>query len=92
MTARIPKDPSPIKAGFVHGALSFTALGLIFASAGGLIHLTGNADAGSPNVEIALFDENGDVSPTLKTRLPSETVDREIIIAALDVNGTREQA
>ncbi|MEM1035442.1 MAG: divergent polysaccharide deacetylase family protein [Pseudomonadota bacterium] len=92
MTARIPKDPSPIKAGFVHGALSFTALSLVFASAGGLIHLTGDADAGSPNVEIALFDENGDVSPTLKTRLPSETVDREIIIAALDVNGAREQA
>ncbi|MEL7231183.1 MAG: divergent polysaccharide deacetylase family protein, partial [Pseudomonadota bacterium] len=89
MTARIPKDPSPIKAGFVHGAMSLTALGLVFGAAGGLIHLTGDADAGSPNVEIALFDENGEVAPTLKTRLPSESVDRKLVMAALDVNGAR---
>lgn len=90
MTARIPKDPSPIKAGFTHGALSLTALCAIFGTAGGIIHLTGNADAGSPRVEIALFDENGEVAPTLKTRLPGDDASRELMIASLNVDGIRE--
>lgn len=90
MTARIPKDPSPVKAGFVHGALSLTALCTVFGVAGGLIHLTGNADAGSPRVEIALFDENGDVAPSLKTRLPGDDPKRDLLIAALEVEGVRD--
>lgn len=90
MSARIPKDPSPIKAGFVHGALSLTALCAVFGTAGGLIHLTGDADAGSPRVEIALFDENGEVAPSLKTRLPGDDDTRELLIASLNVDGVRE--
>ncbi|MEM1390148.1 MAG: divergent polysaccharide deacetylase family protein [Pseudomonadota bacterium] len=91
MSERLPKDPSPIKAGFIHTAISLTTLGVIFGSAGGIIHFTGNADAGSPHLEIALFDENGDVAPTLKTRLPSDPLDRELMIAALDVDAVRSQ-
>ncbi|MEM9054996.1 MAG: divergent polysaccharide deacetylase family protein [Pseudomonadota bacterium] len=85
MTARVPKDPSPIKAGFLHGGLSLATLALVFGGAGGLIHLTGNADAGSPRVEIALFNEDGDVSPTLKTRLAGDIADQERMIASLTV-------
>jgi hypothetical protein len=85
MTARVPKDPSPLKAGFLHGGLSLATLAVVFGGAGGLIHLTGDADAGSPRVEIALFNEDGDVSPTLKTRLAGDPADTERVIASLTV-------
>ncbi|MEM1086746.1 MAG: divergent polysaccharide deacetylase family protein [Pseudomonadota bacterium] len=90
MTARIPKDPSPFKAGLVHGTMSLTALCLAFGIAGGLVHFTGNADAGSPAIEIALFDENGEVAPTLKTRLPNDSSQTELIMASLDANQLRD--
>ena len=89
MTARVPKDPSPVKAGFLHGGLSLATLALVFGGAGGLIHLTGDADAGSPRVEIALFNEDGDVSPTLKTRLAGDPADTERVIASLTVPEAR---
>ncbi|MEM7494000.1 MAG: divergent polysaccharide deacetylase family protein [Pseudomonadota bacterium] len=91
MPARIPKDPSPMKAGLIHSGLSLLTLGLIFGSAGGIIHLMGNADAGSPHLEIALFDENGEVGPNLKTRLRSDQAERSLAIASLSVDRSRNQ-
>ena len=70
MSARSARDPSPFRSGLVHSALGAFTLTFVLGSAGSAMHVFGNADAGSPTVRMALFDEAPEDAPQLNPRLP----------------------
>ncbi|MEL6416116.1 MAG: divergent polysaccharide deacetylase family protein [Pseudomonadota bacterium] len=70
MSARPARDPSPFRSGLVHSALGAFTLTFVLGSAGSAMHVFGNADAGSPTVRMALFDEAPEDAPQLNPRLP----------------------
>lgn len=72
MTARTIRDPSPFKSGLLHGALGFATLIATFGLGGGAIHFAGSADAASPTLRMALFDNESAPAPGLNPRLPSD--------------------
>ena len=68
MADRTKKDPSPLKAGVLHGVLSLAVFGSVGALAGGVIHLAGNPDAAGPTYVVSLFEtETADIT-TLRRR------------------------
>lgn len=70
MSARSARDPSPFRSGLVHSALGAFTLTFVLGSAGSAMHVFGSADAGSPTVRMALFDETPEDAPQLNPRLP----------------------
>ena len=70
MSARSARDPSPFRSGLVHSALGAFTLTFVLGSAGSAMHMFGSADAGSPSVRVALFDEAPEDAPQLNPRLP----------------------
>ena len=70
MSARSARDPSPFRSGLVHSALGAFTLTFVLGSAGSAMHVFGDADAGSPTVRMALFDEAPEDAPQLNPRLP----------------------
>lgn len=70
MTARISRDPSPFKSALLHGTMGAMTLVATLGLGGAAIHYTGSADAASPAIRVALFDEEPGTAPTLNPRLP----------------------
>ncbi len=82
MTTRIDRDPSPIRAGFVHGALGIVTLCGVFGMGGGALHIFGDADAAGPELKMALFEPVNETDPDLKTRLAEDPVGAVTMAAA----------
>lgn len=80
MTARIARDPSPLRSALVHSALGACTLVATLGLGGALVHVTGSADAASPAVRVAIFDADG-LAPTLKTRLAGDSDFSTIVTA-----------
>ena len=74
MSDRVAKDPSPLRSGVVHTALSLAVFSGIFGLAGTAIHLVGDASAAGPARQIALFEPTETSPPELKTRFASTDV------------------
>lgn len=65
-----PADPSPFRAGLLHGFLSVGIFAGVAAIAGGIIHVTGDPAEAGPQQVIALFEAEGEgEAPALRTRL-----------------------
>lgn len=62
-------EPSALRTGLSQLALSLAAFGTIAGAAVGAVMLFGDADAGAPRVDIALFNEQNGPPPLLKTRI-----------------------
>lgn len=83
MSARTVRDPSPVRTAIVHSALGAMTLMGTLGLGGAIVHFTGDADAASPAVRVALFEANGSM-PALKTRLPGEIENAPLNMAALE--------
>lgn len=70
MTARISRDPSPFKSALLHGTMGAMTLVATLGIGGAAVHYTGSADAASPAIRVALFDEAPSQAPSLNPRLP----------------------
>ena len=70
MSARVTRDPSPFRTGFVHGLLGAFSLTIALAAAGSAMHVFGSPDAASPSIRMALFEEAPSDAPQLNPRLP----------------------
>ncbi|MCF6328996.1 MAG: hypothetical protein L3J02_04270, partial [Henriciella sp.] len=86
MTARIARDPSPIRSAFVHGSLGFVTLVATLGLGGAAIHLGGSADAASPTLRMALFEHDDAPAPGLNPRLPGSDTDLTVM-ASNDTTG-----
>jgi hypothetical protein len=81
MARRRNTEPSALKTGLVHGALSFTVFGGLAAAMGTGVHLMGDPQDASPRETIALFETpQHEADVTLKSRLRQERP----ILARLD--------
>ena len=89
MAGRKNKDPSPLKAGIVHGALSLAVFGGVSAIAAGAIHIGGSPDAGSPTYRVALFQTDATDVGNLRERTPG--IGRSVLASA-DANPTDDGA
>lgn len=80
MTARISRDPSPFKSALLHSTLgAMTLIGTL--GLGGLaVHYTGNADAASPAIRVALFEAAPDANPVLNPRLAGDQSARQFAV------------
>ena len=74
MSDRVARDPSPLRSGAVHTALSLAVFSGVFGLAGTAIHLIGDASAAGPARQIALFEPTDASPPELKTRFASNDV------------------
>ena len=68
MANRKHKDPSPLKAGILHGFLSSAVFGGAFALIAGGVHLTGNPEAAGPSYVVSLFQSEAIDIAALRTR------------------------
>ncbi|MDJ0920477.1 MAG: divergent polysaccharide deacetylase family protein [Henriciella sp.] len=84
MTARVARDPSPVRSGLVHGSLGVLTLASVLGLAGGIVHLVGDADAASPSFRVALFETGPDTAPDLNRRLPSDLTAQAGVFASVD--------
>ena len=84
MSARTVRDPSPLKSALVHSSLGFITLLGTLGLGGSAIHLMGNADAASPSLRMALFENDTETRPNLNPRLPGERRQVSTTLAALD--------
>lgn len=80
MTARIARDPSPLRSALVHSSLGAMTLFGVLGLGGTVVHFIGDADAASPAVRVALFEADGS-APALKTRLASDSGIAPIVMA-----------
>jgi polysaccharide deacetylase 2 family uncharacterized protein YibQ len=69
MPASRTAEPSALRTGLSQLALSLAAFGTIAGAAVGAALLFGDADAGGPRIDIALFNEQNGPPPLLKTRI-----------------------
>lgn len=72
MSDRVVSDPSPVRSGIIHTALSLFVFTGAAALVGGAIHVTGSPSAASPALQIALFEPADSDRPQLKTRFASD--------------------
>ena len=70
MSARVKRDPSPFRSGFVHSLLGAFSLTVALGAAGSAMHVLGSPDAASPSMRVALFEEAPNDAPQLNPRLP----------------------
>lgn len=70
MSARVKRDPSPFRSGFVHSLLGAFSLTVALGAAGSAMHILGSPDAASPSMRVALFEEAPSDAPQLNPRLP----------------------
>ena len=61
-------EPSPFRAGLVHGFLSVAVFAGLSALVGGVIHITGDPSEAGPQHVVALFETENDQTPALRTR------------------------
>lgn len=61
-------DPSPFRAGLLHGFLSLAVFGGVAGLMGGLVHMTGDPAQAGPQHVVALFQTDGEAVPELRTR------------------------
>lgn len=80
MTARIARDPSPLRSALVHSSLGAMTLFGVLGLGGTVVHFIGDADAASPAVRVALFESDGS-APALKTRLAGDSDQAAFIMA-----------
>ncbi|MEZ5938875.1 MAG: divergent polysaccharide deacetylase family protein [Hyphomonadaceae bacterium] len=78
MAASKSAEKSAIGAGVSHFAIGLTAFGTLTGLVFGGAQLFGDANAGSPSVEIALFSDQGGPPPLLKTRLMNSASDLDL--------------
>lgn len=69
MSSRSVQDPSPFRSALVHGVLGSLALIATLGSAAAAIHMTGDVDAASPSLRVALFENDDNEAPALNPRL-----------------------
>lgn len=89
MTARIARDPSPFRSGLLHGTLGFLTLVGTLGIGGAAIHFAGDADAASPSLRVALFEDENGLAPSLNPRLPSD--DDYTVMASADTPATASE-
>ncbi|WP_084399457.1 divergent polysaccharide deacetylase family protein [Henriciella aquimarina] len=82
MSERVAREPSPVRSGVVHTALSLAVFTGVAALAGTVIHLFGDASAASPARQIALFAPNDGQQPHLKTRFASTDGNVRTVVGA----------
>jgi polysaccharide deacetylase 2 family uncharacterized protein YibQ len=82
MSASRAADGSVLRTGLSHVALSLAAFGALAAGAIGAAFLFGDADAGGPRIELALYSEQNGPPPLLKNRSSLEALDPEAAAAA----------
>ena len=68
MPRRFKTEPTALRTGLGHAAMSFGAIALIGGAAAGIVEIAGKDGAGSPRVNIALFTEKPGAAPILKSR------------------------
>jgi uncharacterized protein len=70
MAKRRDNEPSALRTGLVHAALSLGVFGTLGGALGAGVHFTGDPDEASPRARLALFDTpEGDTELALKDRL-----------------------
>lgn len=77
MSASRAADGSVLRTGLSHVALSLAAFGTLGAGAIGAAFLFGDADAGGPRIELALYSEQNGPPPLLKNRSSLEALNAE---------------
>ena len=90
MTARIARDPSPIRSAFLHGSLGFVTLAATLGLGGTAIHFSGSADAASPTLRMALFENDGAPAPGLNPRLPGDDTGLTALASGETVSPARD--
>ncbi len=90
MTARIARDPSPIRSALVHSSLGFVTLVGTLGLGGAAIHFSGSADAASPTLRMALFETDGAPAPGLNPRLPSDDTGLTVMASGSTANSLRD--
>ncbi len=88
MTSRTLRDPSPLRSALVHSSLGFVTLVGTLGLGGATIHLIGDADAASPSLSIALFENNPDIAPGLNPRLPGDRQQTSILLTEASATET----
>ncbi len=76
MSTRTARDPSPVRSALVHGSMGVLTLAGTLGIGGAAIHFTGDADAASPAMRVALFDNGDPATVNLNPRLPGQDVAR----------------
>jgi polysaccharide deacetylase 2 family uncharacterized protein YibQ len=74
MSASKTADGSALRTGLSHVALSLAAFGTLAAGAIGSAFLFGDADAGSPRIDLVLLPDQNGPPPLLKNRLSPEAL------------------
>ncbi len=82
MSASRAADGSVLRTGLSHVALSLAAFGTLGAGAIGAAFLFGDADAGGPRIELALYSEQNGPPPLLKNRSSLEALNPDASEAA----------
>ena len=83
MAARIARDPSPFRSALLHSTLGLVTLAGTLGLGGMAVHLIGDADAASPSLRMALFDDDGGIAPNLNPRLPGDRGSARTVMASL---------
>ena len=73
MASRRDADPSPLRTGLTHAAMSLLVFGGVGASLGAAIHYSGNPADSGPSEVLALFETSQGSTAALKSRLKAET-------------------
>ncbi len=73
MASRRDADPSPLRTGLTHAAMSLLVFGGLAASLGAGIHYSGNPSDSGPRAVLALFETSQGSTAELKSRLKGET-------------------
>ncbi len=75
-------EPSPFRAGLVHGFLSVAVFAGLSALVGGVIHITGDPAQAGPQHVVALFEAESDQTPVLRTRSSANGETLTVLAAA----------
>ncbi|MDX1292072.1 MAG: divergent polysaccharide deacetylase family protein [Hyphomonas sp.] len=73
MARRRDADPSPLRTGLTHAALSLLVFGGLAAGLGAAVHYSGNPADSGPREVLALFETSQGSTAELKSRLKSDT-------------------
>ena len=85
MSASKTADGSALRTGLSHVALSLAAFGTLAAGAIGSALLFGDADAGSPRIDLVLLPDQNGPPPLLKNRLSPEALNEAAAKPSLGV-------
>lgn len=85
MSASHAAEPSALRTGLSHLALSLGAFSVVAATGVGAVYLFGDEEAGAPKVEIALYSAQAGPPPLLKNRLDPSLVEVDMNEPSLGV-------